>query len=52
MINQKFLGKDLNIFFSNDLLEVFEKSKKLKMNLMMILYPQKFCYTIFYVSKK
>ena len=26
----KILGKDLNIFFSNDLLEVFEKSKKIK----------------------
>lgn len=26
----KILGEDLNIFFSNDLLEVFEKSKKIK----------------------
>ena len=26
----KIVGKDLNIFFSNDLLEVFEKSKKIK----------------------
>ena len=26
----KILGKDLNIFFSNDLLEVFEKSKEIK----------------------
>ena len=26
----KILGKDLNIFFSNDLLKVFEKSKKIK----------------------
>ena len=45
----KIIGENLNIFFSSDLVEIFEKCKKLKMNLMTILYRQKFCYIQYYV---
>ena len=48
----KILGENLKFFFLMILLKCLKNHKKLKMNLMMILYLRKFCYTHYYVVKE